>query len=452
MRESPTAAWTPWESSGRNRRVARWSGAWAARSPGSSWITTSPPTRVTDRALRRCCRGRVPAASAGSRSGTWTGCPATPTGTTRGSWELAERYGVQLATATGEYDLATSSGRMLFRISGALARRESEHKGERLMVWNDQRAQAGMPHAGGTRPFGFQRNGVDHEPAEAALIAEATRRLLGGEPMHAIVNDWRTRGIVTPTGRAFHTTTLRRVLTNPRIAGIRVHRGEQVGAGAWAPIIGDEDFRRLVRLFSGRSRQHIGRPHTYTYSGILRCGREGCDGRMVGSSRGASAKAYGCQSCDRTWISAESAEGHLDEAVMVALSGPRFAEALRRKLAAAERDDPTAEQLDRDRHELKELARLKGQGRFTIEEWLALRDPIQRRIRDAEAKLDARPDVGVLVDLPKSEDKLRQAWARWPVERKRRVLNAVLDYVTVLPAGRGGRRQVTDRLRPHWKF
>jgi site-specific DNA recombinase len=38
--------------------------------------------------------------------------------------ELAERYGVELATVCGEYDLSTSAGRMMFRIVGALARRE----------------------------------------------------------------------------------------------------------------------------------------------------------------------------------------------------------------------------------------------------------------------------------------------------------------------------------------
>jgi DNA invertase Pin-like site-specific DNA recombinase len=35
--------------------------------------------------------------------------------------ELAERFGVELATVCGEYDLSTSAGRMLFRIVGALA-------------------------------------------------------------------------------------------------------------------------------------------------------------------------------------------------------------------------------------------------------------------------------------------------------------------------------------------
>src|SRR6266536_2726205 len=78
----------------------------------------------------------------------------------------------------------------------------------------------------------------------------------------------------TPTGKPFHTTTLRRVLTNPRMPALRVHRGEVIGEASWEPVISRGDFERLRGLFSGRPRQRIGRPQTYPYSGLLRCGEE----------------------------------------------------------------------------------------------------------------------------------------------------------------------------------
>src|SRR6266536_460308 len=59
----------------------------------------------------------------------------------------------------------------------------------------------------------------------------------------------------TPTGKPFHTTTLRRVLTNPRMAGLRVHRGEVIGEASWEPVISRGDFERPRGLFSGRPRQ-----------------------------------------------------------------------------------------------------------------------------------------------------------------------------------------------------
>ncbi len=370
--------------------------------------------------------------------------------------ELAEKFGVELATVCGEYDLSTSSGRMMFRIAGALARRESEHKAERLMLWNDQRVKDGMPHAGGTRPFGFQRDGIDHDPAEAELIREAAERVLSGESMGAIVHDWHDRKITTPTGRPFHTTTLRRVLTNPRIAGLRVHRGEVIGEASWEPIISRAEFERLRGLFSGRPRQRIGRPHTYPYSGVLRCGHKNCGGRMTGSSRGAAQKAYGCERCDRTWITARPVERFLDEAVIATLAGEEFAASLAEQMRAWATEDPaTAAQLEADR---RELARLKGQrnpktGRpwFTIEEWLIAKAPIEERIAAAEARLASKPDLAALADVADTEEEIRAQWGRWSVEKKRRVLRAILEHVTVLPVGRGGRHLAENRLRPRWR-
>ena len=69
--------------------------------------------------------------------------------------DLAERCGTKLATVTGDYDLATSSGRLHFRIKGAVARHESEHRAERLRLKHDEIARAGGHH-GGPRPFGFE--------------------------------------------------------------------------------------------------------------------------------------------------------------------------------------------------------------------------------------------------------------------------------------------------------
>ncbi len=144
----------------------------------------------------------------------------------------------------------------------------------------------------------------------------------------------------TPTGKPFHTTTLRRVLTNPRMAGLRVHRGEVIGEASWEPVISRGDFERLRGLFSGRPRQRIGRPQTYPYSGLLRCGHKGCGGRMTGSSRGATQKAYGCERCDRTWITARPVEAFMDEAVIATLAGEEFAASLQEQMRAWAAEDP----------------------------------------------------------------------------------------------------------------
>jgi len=128
--------------------------------------------------------------------------------------ELAERYGVQLATVTGEYDLATPSGRLHFRIKGAIARHESEHKAERIILWHGQRAQAGHWH-GGRRPFGYRYvkgEGLVLDDAEAAAIGDAAVRILHGGKLTAIARDWRARGLMaTESGRPVTVTRVDRI-------------------------------------------------------------------------------------------------------------------------------------------------------------------------------------------------------------------------------------------------
>lgn len=57
--------------------------------------------------------------------------------------DLADRHGVELATVSGEIDLATPTGRMVARMLGAAARHEAEHKAERQKRQRRQAAEAG---------------------------------------------------------------------------------------------------------------------------------------------------------------------------------------------------------------------------------------------------------------------------------------------------------------------
>src|SRR5918995_1162046 len=95
----------------------------------------------------------------------------------------------KVTTVTGEYDLATSSGRLMFRIAGAIARRESEHRGERMALKMDELAQNGKVKGGGIRAFGFERDGKTVNKREADLINEAVDRLLAGESSAALLRD-----------------------------------------------------------------------------------------------------------------------------------------------------------------------------------------------------------------------------------------------------------------------
>ena len=114
---------------------------------------------------------------------------------------------------------------------------------------------------------------------------------------------------------------------------------------------------------------------------------------MTGSSRGATQKAYGCERCDRTWITARPVEAFMDEAVIATLAGAEFAASLHEQMRAWAAEDPATA----------------------------------------------------------AQEEIRAQWQGWGVEKKRRVLRAILEHVTVLPVGRGGCHQAEERLRPRWR-
>ena len=154
--------------------------------------------------------------------------------------DLIDATGVSVHSVTaGDFDLSSAEGRMLARITGSVARHESERKSERVRRAKQQEAAEGRFHGGG-RPFGYQTDGVTLDRAEAELIREAARKIVRGGSCRSIANDWNAAGVLTPRGGRWVGQVVRRVLLSPRIRGYREYRGEIVGKGAWEPILDPE--------------------------------------------------------------------------------------------------------------------------------------------------------------------------------------------------------------------
>ncbi|WP_234442103.1 recombinase family protein [Streptomyces sp. NRRL S-1448] len=107
--------------------------------------------------------------------------------------DLADRHGLELATVSGEIDLATPTGRMIARMLGAAARHEAEHKAERQQRQRRQAAEAGKVAGGGKRPFGYEDDRITLKKGEAEIVREGTRRVLAGESLSSICRDWQAR-------------------------------------------------------------------------------------------------------------------------------------------------------------------------------------------------------------------------------------------------------------------
>src|SRR5262249_33230793 len=113
---------------------------------------------------------------------------------------------------------------------------------------------------------------------------EVAARYLAGESAHAIAEDLNDRGVPLPTGAEWTYIRVRRMLTNPAYAGLRVYRGEVIGDAGWEPILDRRPFDALMAKFEPR-RGRRGGDVRHLLSGIARCGR--CGGPMyVGHDRG----------------------------------------------------------------------------------------------------------------------------------------------------------------------
>src|SRR3712207_2313345 len=149
------------------------------------------------------------------------------------------RAGVSdVVTLHGNFDLGTGDGLLVARLLSAVAANESDAKRRRGRRKMQELAEAGKPHGGGTRPFGFEADKVTHRADEAEVIRDLAARALAGESLTSLTKWLDDTDVRTVTGKPWRTPTVRQLLLNPRIYGMRSHRdGESLTPAVWQPII-----------------------------------------------------------------------------------------------------------------------------------------------------------------------------------------------------------------------
>jgi DNA invertase Pin-like site-specific DNA recombinase len=369
--------------------------------------------------------------------------------------ELCEKDGIAMATVSGEYDLATSGGRMHFRIKGAIARHESEHRAERVALKHAELRAAGKFH-GGQRGFGHRvvqvivdgrpRARVELDEPEAEHLRAAAKRVLHGGAISAIVKEWNTptSRVRRPKGRLWDTPKLRELLTSPRIAGLRQSDDELVDAD-WPAIIDRETWEQLRVILGERpTKRGPKEPREYLGSNIYLC--DLCGTWMLGQAR-MRTPAYACRrergGCGRLHRMARPLDDYLRDELLDKLASPKF----RAKLEAiySSTDDDLAAELVARRDgalaRLKQLRDLAGDPtvEFDVDDFAAAKRNLDRVIDEATAKLAELPASNALADLPNTAELLAELWERAPLDRRRALVRLAVDVV-ILKAPGGGRR------------
>jgi DNA invertase Pin-like site-specific DNA recombinase len=368
--------------------------------------------------------------------------------------DLANVHGIALANVSGNTDLATSNGRMTARIIGAVARQESELKGERVSREAQQAAKRGVPR-GAHRPFGYRADHMTIDAREAKLVREMVERVLAGESCTSIAVDFNARSIATPQKAAhgWSGAAIASVLRNARIYGARTYHGEVVKERAWKGIIDRKTYERvqssLKRVSSpGRRPQRL-------LTSIATCGLCGSPLRpSVQLRNGRSDARYICHKkpgspgCGRIGINAEWLDELLTEDVLSALASKSFVKELRRKPAKRTRDLDLAA-IDR---QLEENADDYGNKRITRAVFLTVNEGLMKQRAEALAEIEADADTGSVA--PYLSGDVHKTWNEQTVAQQRAVLSTLISSIAVNPSSmpKGSKTMDPDRVEVLWKI
>jgi hypothetical protein len=317
------------------------------------------------------------------------------------------------------------------------------------------------------RAFGYTPDKRQLVPEEAAAIKEAAERLLAGQSLVSIVNDFNVRGIRTPRGKTWLPGTLATVLVNPRIAGRRAYKGEIVADAKWPAIITREQHERLVALRKDPTRRWVprGRRPQHLLSGMVDCARCGEQAERRGEqanrmvNRPEQGRDYyicrkpplgrGCGAL----VSGRQLDALVVERVFTALDSPEFTEALK---GPRPENVEVARQLQEDEDALIQLSEDFYTDRLvTRPEFLKNRANLETRIRQNRARLARQHRSAAMAALPEDLEQLKELWENsWDLDRKRALLDTLIEKVVVRPSTLGsktGRRFDRSRARIVWR-
>lgn len=374
--------------------------------------------------------------------------------------DAVQAAAAEVATVrAGDVDLSTASGRMVARILGAVSRQESERIGERVSRAKRERATQGRHSGGGMRPFGLTADRTALVESEAAELRRAAAAVLCGATLSSEVDRLNAAGMRSTTGRYWTVGDLGRVLTSPHVAALRSYRGEVVGEAQWPPIL-DRDTWEQLRAARGRRKR--GRPplDRHLLTGLLACSE--CERSLHANQiRDTERFAYRCaptmtgtgRGCGKIWIAAAPLERLIVAMALEAVDAGALSRAATKRSQQHPGPDPAVIEAD-----LRALAEDHGAGRISRAEWLAARQPLEDRLREAREAADASAAVATVADMVDVD--LRDRWPTLDVARQRAILATLIERIVIHPATVAGGAIPTvegigridvDRVEVRWR-
>lgn len=371
--------------------------------------------------------------------------------------DIAEPRRVALASCTEPFDVSNGMGLLMARQFAAFANYESAVKAERVARKHVELAAAGQLSGGGSRPFGYEEDRVTIRRDEARPIREAAKRVTAGETMRSILVDWTRRGVPTVSGKPWRTTSFKRMLLSPRIAGLRDHAKVGPVKASWPGIIDRDMHARLKAILTDpiRRKNGLGPARKYLLTGMACCGL--CGARLIARPKLDHRRCYvcatgpGCSGCGKIRQLAEPLEALIAESIFQRLESPEFARAVRNGHGADDDGELIADmQTLEDR-----LTQVEDdhyvRGVLPRDRYLRVRSQLEDRLQAARTELAAHTGKKVLASVPATSAALRTAWENRGLDWRRALVGAVLERVVLGPAVKGRNFFDPDRVSITWR-
>lgn len=352
-------------------------------------------------------------------------------------------------------------------IQSLINRRENRVIRSRVLRRMEGQAQRGLKQSG-QAGYGYRTaliNGTDKtlviDEYEAEVIRQMAVRVLAGESLRSIaayLNANVEHPLASRTNRigrseTWTASTVKRILTAPRIAGERVHRGEVVGKAQWDAILDADAFAAVRRVLNAPNRRaHAAAYQSRLLTGIVRCGNCGntlnhADTKRYDREGQPRVRRYYCRHCSRCMVRAEPIESYVRDLVCDQLD----AEALRAGDPAGERDSLMATLSELD-DSLTRLAQMLGAGSLTMDAFQAATVGINHRRQAAREALASLEVAAVGNPWVGRGEALRAVWDDLEDGERRAAIRTVLQSLVVGPAVRGSSVFDPSRLRVEYNL
>ncbi|MEU4228261.1 recombinase family protein [Nonomuraea sp. NPDC026600] len=376
--------------------------------------------------------------------------------------DIADQHGTLWGTVTGEIDLTTAAGRLFARMLGNWAAYEGEHKTERMQLRFSSDARAGKVHTGGMRCYGYTDDDTGLIPVEVAVIREMAERVLPPDPesVRSLTRLLKERGVKTVLGNNWTSTSIVRLLTNPRLRGARAYHGEVVKEEVFPRVFSDEEFARIVTFLEDPERKKPDEPvrKYLATGGIAICGL--CGKRLQAQPSNTGRRGYVCRTsvpyggCGKIRIQAEAFEEHIAAEVLARFASPKVRA---RVEAAAHLDagEEVGERILAIDAELADLGRDLARKKMSKVAFRAAENVLTEERNELVTRMRAA-ERGSL--LPPGLELTPSSLASWwtheetSLEQQRALIMSVLDHAVVSRAVRRGfNGYEPDRVDFIWK-